>query len=296
VTTLRDLLNTRAVLLGDGAMGTMLFAAGLESGRSPELWNVDHPEAVKSIYRAYAEAGSNLILTNSFGGTRFRLAQHQLQSRVKELNRAAAQLAREAIAEITSHPVLVGGCIGPSGERLDPLGTLTPKAAAEGFAEQAKALHDGGVDYFQVETMSDLREVEASIRGIRTVSDLPIITTMSFATNRCTMTGTTPQDAVHRMFELGADAMGANCGSSIEDNLWAIEQMRRTLPEAILVIKSSAGLPRYRPDGAWIYDGTPSIMAEYARHANALGVRIIGACCGSTPDHVRAMWRTLRAQ
>lgn len=292
MSNLLDLLNAQPVVLGDGAMGTMLFAAGLESGASPELWNVDHADRVMAVHRGYAEVGSRLVLTNSFGGTRFRLALHSLEARVYALNRAAAEIANKAVEGI-GHTVLVGGSVGPTGELLDPLGTLTFEEAMQGFAEQAAALRDGGVDYFQVETMSDLREVEAAVKGIRSVSDLPIVTTMSFDTNRHTMMGVKPEDAARRLVELGAVAVGANCGSGIEDTLYAVEQMRKATPGAVILAKSNAGIPRYVAGGGLMYDGTPPVMADYARRARDLGVRIIGACCGSTPAHLKAIAEAL---
>lgn len=287
-----DLLNAQPVILADGAMGTMLFAAGLESGASPELWNVNFPERVEAVHRAYAEAGSQMILTNSFGGTRFRLAMHGLESRVHELNVAAAQIARRAVKG-ASRPVLIGGDIGPSGELLEPLGTLSFEDAVQGFAEQAAALRDGGVDYFQVETMSDLREVEAAIQAIRSVSDLPIVATLSFDTSRRTMMGVHPADAAKRLPELGADVIGANCGNGVDDLLWVLEQMHAAAPNAILFAKSNAGIPEYKSGGSLTYSGTPEVMAGYAATARNLGARIIGGCCGTTPAHIRAMAEAL---
>lgn len=289
-----DLLATEAILLGDGAMGTMLFAAGLESGGSPELWNVEQPERVMAVHRAYAEAGTNLILTNSFGGTSYRLNRHGLQGRVYELNRAAAEIARKAVEGI-EHPVLIGGSVGPTGEMLEPLGDATPDALRQAFAEQATGLRDGGVDYFQIETMSDLGEVEAAVEGIRSVSDLPIAITMSFDTNRRTMMGVKPETAAQRLVELGAAAIGSNCGSGVDDTLYAVEHMIQAAPGAVVIAKSNAGLPQIGVDGKMEYNGTPEVMVRYALQVRNLGVRIIGACCGSTPAHIRAMRDALRA-
>ncbi|MBX3062823.1 MAG: betaine--homocysteine S-methyltransferase [Anaerolineae bacterium] len=286
-----DLLNAQPIILSDGAMGTQLFARGLESGMSPELWNVEHPDRVMEVHRGYAEAGSQMILTNSFGGTRFRLKLHNFEDRVYEFNKAAAEIAVKATADLP-YPVLIGGSVGPTGELLDPLGLLTFDEAVTGFAEQAAALRDGGVDYFQVETMSDLREVEAAIKGIRSVSDLPIVATMSFDTNRRTMMGVKPEDAAVKLRAMGADVVGANCGTGVPDNLFALEQMRNAAPDAILLVKSNAGVPHYH-HGELHYDGTPEVMADYALKARQLGARIIGACCGSSPAHLKAMKEAL---
>ncbi len=288
---LHDLLDEQSIVLADGAMGTMLFAAGLELGMSPELWNVEQPDKVLAVHQGYVDAGAKLIITNSFGGTRFRLALHQLEPRLHELNYAAAQLARRA-ADLRPG-VLVGGSMGPSGELLEPLGTLTFEEAVAGFAEQAAALRDGGVDYFQVETMSDLRESEAAIRGIRRVSDLPIVATMTFDTNRRTMMGVWPADAARRLTELGVDVIGANCGNGVEDLIWAISEMHAAAPDAVLFAKSNAGLPRYQAGGGFVYDGTPHVMADYAARVRTAGARIIGACCGSAPEHIHAMGEML---
>lgn len=291
MTTLHDLLQNQPILLGDGAMGTMLFAAGLESGASPELWNVEHPDRVMNVHRAYAEAGSQLVLTNSFGGTHFRLALHEMGSRVHELNKAAAQIAKTAVQDV-GRPVLIGGSIGPTGELLKPLGEMTFEDAVAAFAAQAAALAEGGVDYFQVETMSALQEVEAAIKGIRQVSDLPIVASMSFDTNQRTMMGVKPGDAALALVQYGADVVGANCGTGVPDNLFALERMREAAPDAILLVKSNAGMPVYA-DGKLSYNGTPEVMADYAVQARDLGARVIGACCGSSPEHIARMREVL---
>jgi 5-methyltetrahydrofolate--homocysteine methyltransferase len=288
-----QLLSSRDYLLADGAMGTLLMAAGLTAGQAPERWNVEHPQAIRSAYRAYIEAGSDIFLTNSFGGSRFRLKLHGLDGRVAELNRAAAQLAR-AEADAAGRSVAVGGSMGPSGELFEPMGTLNFETAREGFAEQAAALAEGGVDVLWIETMSDLQEVRAAFEGARSVTDLPIVTTMTFDTHGRTMMGVTPVQALEAMRELGAAALGGNCGNGPAEIEGVIQAMHAADPGAALVAKSNAGLPKY-VDGEIVFDATPDVMARHALRARALGAKIIGGCCGNTPEHVRAMAEALRS-
>jgi 5-methyltetrahydrofolate--homocysteine methyltransferase len=282
------LQSTSGPLMADGAMGTQLFAAGLQFGDPPETWNVIHPEVIRGIQRRYIEAGAQIILTNTFGGTRFRLAMHNLQSRVADLNRTAAILLRAEI-EASGKNVLVAGDIGPSGEILAPLGTLEYADAVDGFAEQARALIGGGVDVIWIETMSALEEVQAAMEGTRRVSaDIPIITTMSFDTHGRTMMGVTPEQALKTLTEWGASAVGANCGNGTDELLAAITRMHAASPTVPLVAKSNAGMPEL-VGGKAVYRATPDAMAHYAGDVYQAGARIIGACCGSTPDHIHAM-------
>jgi methionine synthase I (cobalamin-dependent) len=293
VNTFDSLLASSAYLLADGAMGTMLMAAGLERGQSPEEWNVSHPARVRAVHRSYIQAGSQIILTNTFGGSRLRLKRHGLQDRVAELNRAAAGLVR-AEAEAAPHPVAVAGSMGPSGELLKPLGKLTFEEARDTFAEQAAALAEGGVDVLWVETMGDLQEVRAAVEGARTVSDLPIVTTMTFDTHGRTVMGVTPVQALETMRELGVVALGGNCGNGPDEIEGVIEAMHAADPTGALVAKANAGIPE-RVDGALIYSGTPEVMARHAVRVRRLGAKIIGACCGSTPEHVHAMAEALKS-
>lgn len=286
---LLDLLQRKGLLLGDGAMGTMLQRAGLTDGGSPELWNVDHADAVRAIYQGYADAGSDIITTNTFGGTRYRLKLHHLQGRVFELNQAGAALARE----VAGDERLVAGSMGPTGELMEPLGPLTIAEAAAAFAEQVAGLAAGGVDFLLVETMSSLDEVQAAVEGARQASALPVVVTMTFDTNYRTMMGVTPAQAVQTLHSWGVTVIGANCGNGpaeIERIMWEMAQAR---PEgAVLMAQSNAGLPRWH-EGEISYDGTPEVMAGYAQRMRALGVQVIGACCGSTPEHMAAMRRAL---
>ncbi len=273
-------------------MGTMLIAAGLESGDAPEEWNVLYPERVRAVHRGYIQAGSRLILTNSFGGTRYRLGKHNLQDRVAELNRAAAANAR-AEADAAPHPVIVGGSMGPTGEMMAPMGSMTFEDAKAAFAEQAQALAEGGVDVIWIETMSDLNEVKAAVEGARSACDLPISATMTFDTHGHTMMGVSPERATEVFKGLDLIVMGANCGTGPEEIEMVIEIMHKINPQAILVAKANAGLPKWVNQELY-YDGTPQVMAKYAVRVRDLGAQLIGACCGSTPEHIRAMADALK--
>jgi len=293
--TIQSLLNESQYILADGAMGTMLFASGLEQGGSPELWNVEHPERVAAIHRGYLEAGAQLLLTNTFGGTRHRLALHNLQGRVAELNSAAAKLLREAVAE-SGRAALVAGDIGPSGGVMLPYGEMSFEDARDAFAEQAQALVDGGVDLIWIETMADLEEMRAAVEGVRQASqEIPIIMTMTFDTHGRTMMGVTPEKAVASLAGFGAVAVGGNCGNGPEEIIAVVEKMHAASPGTILVAKANAGIPELVA-GRPVYRANPAMMADYARQVYAAGARIIGACCGSTPAHIQAIAEALKAE
>src|SRR5262245_37992382 len=284
----RALLAAPGPILADGAMGTMLFEAGLTSGDSPERWNVEHPDVIRGVHRAYREAGSRILLTNTFGANRFRLALHGLESRLAELNAAAARLAAE-VAHAPGSDAVVAGDIGPSGGILAPLGDLEKDDAVKGFAEQAAALHAGGVDVVWIETMAGLEEVEAAVEGVRQAApDVPVVITMSFDTHGHTMMGVSPAQAAKELPALGAAAVGGNCGLGPAELLPAMVAMRAAAPDVVLIAKPNAGLPVLEGDRA-VYRGSPEEMADYARRLTAAGVRIIGGCCGSAPEPLRAM-------
>jgi len=285
----RDLLSIRPFILGDGAMGTMLQSKGLAQGQSPEEWNIERPEEVAAVHRAYIEAGSDAIQTNSFGGNRIRLSLHGWEDRAEAVNRAAAEIARRVAGE----KIAVGGSIGPTGSVLEPYGDLTFAEAKEAFAEQVRTLAAGGVDYFIIETMSDLEEMRAAIEAVRENSNLPAMCTMTFDTRLHTMMGVSPAQAAVRLHELGADLIGANCGNGPEEIEMVIRQMKETVPEAKLAAQANAGVPRL-VEGHTVFDASPGAMADYARRMKDLGVRYIGACCGNTPAHIRAMAEALR--
>ena len=284
---LRALLGADRTALLDGGMGTLLQDSGLEDGVPGELWNLENPDAVRAAHAAYAEAGSRLLTTNSFGGTRPRLDLHGLGDRVGEVNRAAAQLARSVADE---RGLLVAGDLGPTGELLAPLGTLTSEEAKALFAEQLTALVDGGIDVVLVETLSDLGEADAALAAAREVApDLPVLVTMSFDTNLRTMMGVRPGDAVAHLAAAGADAVGANCGRGpAEMEVIAAEMAQARTGDVLLVAQSNAGLPQVVGDH-FEYDATADDMAAHATRLAGIGIDLIGGCCGSTPAHIAAM-------
>lgn len=292
---LQTLLSRADVILADGAMGTMLFDLGLEHGSSPELWNVEQPDRVASVHRGYLEAGAQLILTNTFGGNRFRLGLHNLQDRAAEFNLAGVELARRMVDEAGTG-ALVAGDIGPSGELLEPFGNLSYSEAVAGFAEQARALIDGGADLIWIETISALEELRAAIEGVKqTSAQVPVIATMTFDTHGRTMMGVAPEEAVQSLEGLDVAAVGGNCGNGPDEILGVIEKMHSVAPDRILVAKSNAGIPRW-VNGKTRYDAGPDEMAHYAIKAAEAGARIIGACCGSTPAHLSKMRSALGAR
>jgi len=282
------LLDERPTVLADGAMGTMLFAAGLQFGDPPEAWNLSHPDVVRRIHRSYLEAGSRILMTNTFGGNRQRLSLHNLQGRVAELNRTAAILLRGEVAA-AGGDALVAGDIGPTGSILAPTGTLDYEEAVDIFAEQAAALAAGGVDLLWVETMSDLAEIKAAIEGARRVAPhLPVIATMTFDTRGHTMMGVSPEGAVAALDAWGADAVGGNCGNGPDELLTVIQRMHAAAPDVRLVAKSNAGMPEL-VDMRAVYRTDPATMAACAAQMRDAGATIIGGCCGTTPGHLAAM-------
>jgi methionine synthase I (cobalamin-dependent) len=288
----RALLDEGGPILADGAMGTMLFASGLQFGDPPEVWNVSQPEVVRRIHRGYLEAGSRIVMTNTFGGNRLRLRLHGLHERVAELNRTAAIILRAEV-DAAGGRALVAGDIGPTGEIMAPLGTLSDEEAVEVFAEQAAALIAGGVDVIWIETMSHLSEIRAAIQGVRQASaGIPIIATMTFDTRGHTMMGVSPEQAVASLAAWGADAIGGNCGNGPDELLPVIERMRSVAPDVTLVAKSNAGMPEL-VDMRAVYRADPPTMAEAGLAFQTAGARIIGACCGSTPAHLKAMAEAL---
>lgn len=287
------------VLLADGAMGTNLFAMGLQTGDAPELWNIEHPERIETLHRAFLNAGADIILTNSFGGTHYRLALHESGHRVVELNRAAAAIARRT-ADIHSErrpAALVAGSMGPTGEILEPTGTVSLADAEKAFREQAEALAEGGADIIWIETISSAEEIEAAVRGAAHVG-LPIVYTVSIDTNGRTMMGLTPADTLDiiQRIDVPVAAVGTNCGVGASEVVAAVSNFANAAASnpfaPPLVAKANCGIPEWK-DGAIVYDGSPELMANYATLAADAGARIVGGCCGTTAAHVAAMRKAL---
>ncbi len=286
------LLKERGVLLADGATGSNLFDAGLQTGDSPELWNALHPARIARQYQTFIDAGADLILTNTFGGTRYRLQPHGAGDRVAELNRAGARIARERVDK-AGREIIIGGSMGPTGEILQPLGALSHADAADAFEAQARALQAGGADVFWIETMSSREEVQAAIDGAARVG-LPIVATFSVDTNGRTMMGLAPADIIKLRCQMARppDAIGANCGVGASELIAATVNMhhacRQRAIDPVIVAKANCGVPRYI-DGEIVYSGDARIMSEYAKLAIDAGAKIVGGCCGTTPAHLAAM-------
>lgn len=285
-TTLSDLLASKRVLLADGATGTNYFRAGLTSGEPPELWTVDRPQDVTGLHQQFVDAGADIILTNTFGCNPHRLKLHSAQDRAYELAKRAAELAR-SVADRADRPIVVAGSVGPTGELFEPMGSLTQEAALASFTTQLEGLRDGGADVAWIETMSASEEANAAARAATAVG-LPYVVTYSFDTAGRTMMGLLPSAAAATVAAQAVPpvAVGANCGVGAADILVSLMQMRDApFP---LVTKGNCGVPHFEGTEA-VYSGTPELMANYVRLAIDGGARIVGGCCGTTPEHLAAM-------
>jgi methionine synthase I (cobalamin-dependent) len=279
-----ELLAERQVLLADGATGTNYQNMGIEPGVAPEEWVVDAPAKVQELHRRFAEAGSDIVLTCSFGGSSLRLADEALHGRAVEVNRRAAELAREAVGD----NVLVAGSLGPTGHLTEPLGPLTHDLAVATYAEQAQALAAGGVDLLVLETFFSMDEGLWALEGIKSASDLPLVVSYSFDQGTKTMMGLTPTQVVEAFAPLGIAAIGANCGKSLADTDAIVEELVAAADGLPLWVKPNAGVPRMVGDSV-IYDAGPDDLAKHVRGYVDRGARIVGGCCGSTPEHVAAI-------
>lgn len=278
----------------------MLQQWGLPTGEPPERWTLENPEALQRLACQYAQAGSDLVYTNTFGANRIRLRRFGLDGKVGELNRLAVRLAKGGVREaLHARPLspfprpFIVGSIGPTGELLEPYGDLSPKEAKEAFAEQALALAEEGVDAIICETFTDLNEAVLCLRAVRAVVKVPVMVSMSFEPGGRTMMGVTPEEALRRLWDEGAVVVGANCsvGPGVVEK--AIEAMRKADPKARLLAKPNAGTPQFI-GGKLLYPVSPPEMANFAERMKGLGVAVIGGCCGTTPHHIAAMAKALR--
>lgn len=290
-TSLKGYLASGRVLVADGATGTMLMAAGLPAGAAPEIWNIESPVQIMALHQTYLEAGSQIILSNSFGGSPIKLAKYGLAERAVELNHAAASLARQAAGD----RAYVAGDIGPTGELMEPLGELTPDRAFEAFKLQAEALVEGGVDALWIETMSDLEEARAAVLAAKQVTHLPVFCSLSFGTKSRTMMGVSAGRAAAELWPLGLAAVGANCGEGLDMIPEVLRQMREAAPDAVLIAKPNAGLPRIVGKET-VYDVGPDDFARQMRGFVELGARVVGSCCGSNPEYIGALTAALAGQ
>jgi 5-methyltetrahydrofolate--homocysteine methyltransferase len=283
-----ELLDSGKTLIGDGAMGTLLQEKGLTDGGAPELWNVEKPGIIEEIFDKYAKAGANFLTTNTFGGSAPRLQMHSLEDRLFELNKAASEIAKKVSSKYPD--VFVMGDVGPTGELMEPMGTLTVAGAKEIFTEQIKALLAGGADGILIETMSDLSEVQAAVQAVQEIDpEIPIIVMLSFDTNLRTMMGVKPAQAITEISKMSVKIIGANCGRGTDEIRVIAKEMSENKIEGVyLITQSNAGLPKL-VGADFVYDGTPEEMAKYAVDMKNLGINIIGACCGSTPEHIAAI-------
>ena len=285
---LSRLLETRDWLLTDGATGTNLFNMGLTSGDAPELWNELEPAKIKKLYSLAVDAGSDIFLTNSFGGNAARLKLHDAGHRARELSRMAAEIGRD-VADAAGRPVIVAGSVGPTGEIMEPVGALSHADAVEMFHEQAEGLKEGGADVLWLETISAPEEFRAAAEAFA-LADMPWCGTMSFDTAGRTMMGVTSADMVGLVEGLPNPpiAFGANCGTGSADILRTVLGFAAQGTERPVISKGNAGIPKYH-DGHIHYDGTPELMADYAVLARDAGATIIGGCCGTMAEHLRSM-------
>ena len=290
------IIEDRGWCVADGATGSNFFGRGLEAGYPPELWCLERPDDVLWLHRAFLSAGSDLILTNSFGGNALRLKLHNAQDRVHELNSAAARLARQAVTEheeATGRRAVVAGSMGPTGELFAPMGALGYEQAVACFTDQAEALAEGGADVLWIETMSANEEVAAAAEAGKKTG-LPVCATMTFDTAKRSMMGVTPADFAREAEQLGLSLMGSNCGVGPAELMHSTRELLAVNSPIPVVAKGNCGIPEY-VDGAIHYHGSPELMAQYAVFARDAGAKIIGGCCGTTPVHVAAMVQALNS-
>jgi 5-methyltetrahydrofolate--homocysteine methyltransferase len=288
-------LNAGEILVADGATGSNLQKMGLKPGRPPEDLVIDSPDILLKLASSFVEAGSDIILTCTFGGTRMRMKDSKYQDRTPEVNLRAAELARKAAS--AREGILVAGSMGPVGALIKPYGPLEADEVKSTFAEQAKALAEGGVDFLLIETMFAFEEATAAFEGARSVTDLPVVVSFSFDRGTRSMMGVKPKDVIKKYSEMGAVMVGANCGTTLENMEAVVKEYSATVPNFPLWVKPNAGVPRMDIETEQgIYDMSPEDMATYAQKYVDLGARVVGGCCGNTPEHVAAIVRAVKKQ
>jgi 5-methyltetrahydrofolate--homocysteine methyltransferase len=286
----RDRLRQGPPLIADGAAGTTLQSRGLALGRSTESWVLEAPEKILELHRDFIDAGAEIVLTCSFGATPLRLRASGIADRAAEVNRRAAELARQAAAD---RGVYVAGSMGPTGEMLKPYGDLDEAEAVAAYATQARALAEGGVDLLVLETHFDLAEAAAAVKGVREVTDLPIVCSFSYDRGTRTMMGVSPAQAGRQLDGLGVDAIGINCGRSLDESLRDLAELRQST-ERPLWFKPNAGMPTLDAQGRPIYSISPREMAEALVKATESDARVVGGCCGTSPAHLRQIAQEVR--
>ena len=290
--TILDNISQHRILLSDGAWGTFLQAKGLIPGECPELWNVTRRNDVIRIAEAYIEAGSDIIETNSFGGSIFKLSQYGLGERVYELNKAAAVISREAAGD-SKH---VAGSVGPTGKILI-MDDVTEERLYDAFKEQSSGLEAGGADIIIIETMSAIDEASLAVRAVRENTKCIVIVTMTFEGSPDgeyrTMMGVSPGEMVTAMKEAGAHIVGSNCGNGIENMIGIVKEIRRVDRTIPVMIQANAGVPELI-DGKTVFRESPEMMASFVPALIEAGANIIGGCCGTTPDHIREIGKIIR--
>lgn len=287
-----DRLKGGDILVSDGAWGTFLHQKGLSTDECPESWNLSRPDDVFEIARSYVEAGADIILTNSFGGSPFKLEPYGLKDRVYEINRAAAEISRKAAGD----RVMVLGSMGPTGKMVF-MGEISEEELLEGFKVQAKGLIDGGVDGLLVETMSDIQESTLAIKAAKRVSNLEVVCTFTFERTQSneyrTMMGTTVAEAVESARTADADIIGANCGNGIAGMVDIVREIRKMEKDLPILVHANAGLPQYQ-DGHTVFPETPVEMASQVKSLVEAGASIVGGCCGTTPEHIRLILQAVK--
>ena len=286
--TFEGLLEERRVLIADGATGTNYQSMGMEPGLAPEEWLFQAPDRVLELHRAFVDAGADILLTCTFGATSLRLQEGSLAGRAREVNLRAAEIAREGAGPNR----LVAGSLGPSGQLIEPYGLLDHDTAVAAYAEQAAALAEGGVDLLVLETIFALEEAVWAVEGIKSVSDLPLVVSFSSDMGTRTMMGLKPTDAVNTIVPLGVSAVGANCGRSLADTDAVVTEVLAAAGDVPVWIKPNAGVPKV-VGAEVVYEAGPDMLAEHVARYVEQGARVVGGCCGSTPEHVAAIAQAL---